>query len=163
MNPREIDSELIKKVKEKNDKLEEFFSVKKEEWTKKLEPIYEVLRVDLKNPSNLRVIIETQSDILSYRHTLNEHVSYFLNKISKAMTTLKTWRADKFIYYATGYGLKTNTSEKTILIDAHVAEWERGIELIQTHIEFLRDTSKNLESIQFAIKNMVSLIEYLGK
>ena len=53
--------------------------------------------------------------------------------------------------------------EKGILIDGHLAENERTMELIESHIQFLRDTVKNLESLGFAIKNMVELMNYLGK
>jgi hypothetical protein len=48
----------------------------------------------------------------------------------------KKIRQDKFVFYATGFGLKTNTGEKSILIDAHLAENDRNILLIENHIEF---------------------------
>lgn len=153
----------ISKMKEKNDKLEEYFKERREEWSKNLDPIFKVLQVDLKSPSNLRIVIETQTNILTYKQLVNEQVAYFLNRISKEMTNVKKLRQEKFVYYATGYSLKTNTGEKNILIDAHIAEWDRGIEIIQTHIDFLRDTGKTIESIAFSIKNMIELINYLGK
>ena len=52
--------------------------------------------------------------------------------------------------------------EKSILIDAHLAENDRAIELIESYITFLRDTNKNLESFGFTIKNMTELLNYLG-
>jgi hypothetical protein len=34
--------------------------------------------------------------------------------------------------------------------------------LIENHIEFLRNSSKNLESLGYTIKNIIELMNYLG-
>ena len=68
-----------------------------------------------------------------------------------------------FIFGETGFGIKTNLGEKGILIDGHLAENDRCIELIESYIEFLRDTVRNLESLGFSIKNMIELMNYLGR
>ena len=53
MNPySQEEVERINKVKETNDKLEEFFNDKRAEWNKTVEPLFKVLTVDLSNPSN---------------------------------------------------------------------------------------------------------------
>ena len=44
-NQEELDR--IKKIKETNDKLEEFFNDKRTEWNKIVEPLFKVLSVDL--------------------------------------------------------------------------------------------------------------------
>lgn len=155
--------ERINKVKETNDKLEEFFNGKRGEWNKNVEPLFKVLSTDLSNPSNSKFILEAQSIALSFRQQLNEQINFFLNKRSKETIKIKTIRQDKFIFYATGFGVKTNLGEKGILIDGHLAENDRTIELIESYIEFLRDTVKNLESLGFSIKNMIELLNYLGR
>lgn len=53
--------------------------------------------------------------------------------------------------------------EKAILIDAHIAENDRCIELIESYITFLRDSVKNLEAFGYSIKNMIELMNYLGR
>jgi threonine synthase len=155
--------ERINKVKDTNDKMEEFFNEKRAEWNKIVDPLFKVLALDLSNPSSSKSILEAQSLALSYRQQINEQINYFLNKRSKEITKVKKIRQDKFIFYATGFGIKTNLGEKSILIDAHLAENDRGIELIESYIEFLRDTVKNLESLSYSVKNMVELMNYLGK
>ena len=153
----------ITKVKETNDKLEEFFNGKRGEWNKTVEPLFKVLTVDLSNPSNSKQILEAQSLALTYRQQINEQINFFLNKRSKETTKIKKLRQDKFIFYATGFGIKTNLGEKGILIDGHIAENDRSLELIESYIEFLRDTVRNLESLGFSIKNMIELMNYLGR
>lgn len=153
----------ISKVKETNDKLEEFFNDKRSDWNKNVEPLFKVLSTDLSNPSNSKVILEAQSFALSFRQQINEQINFFLNKRSKETTKIKKIRQDKFVFYATGFGVKTNLGEKGILIDAHLAENDRCLELIESYIEFLRDTVRNLESLSYSIKNMIELLNYLGK
>ena len=160
-NQEEVDR--INKVKETNDKLEEFFNGKRGEWNKIVEPLFKVLTTDLSNPSNSKHILEAQSLALTHRQQINEQINFFLNKRSKETTKIKKLRQDKFIFYATGFGIKTNLGEKGILIDGHIAENDRSLELIESYIEFLRDTVRNLESLGFSIKNMIELMNYLGR
>lgn len=160
-NQEELDR--IQKARETNDKLEEFFNEKRAEWNKNVEPLFKVLTVDLSNPSNFKDILEAQSIALSYKQGINENINYFLNKRSRETTKIKKLRQDKFIFYATSFGVKTNMGEKTILIDAHIAENDRCLELIESYITFLRDTVKNLEAFGFTIKNMTELLNYLGR
>ena len=160
-NQEEVDR--INKVKETNDKLEEFFNGKRGEWNKTVEPLFKVLTVDLSNPSNSKEILNAQSLALTHRQQINEQVNFFLNKRSKEEVKNKKIRQDKFVFYATGFGLKTNMGEKSILIDAHLAENDRNILLIENHIEFLRNSSKNLESLGYTIKNIIELMNYLGR
>jgi hypothetical protein len=164
MNPytsEEVDR--IKKVKETNDKLEEFFNDKRVEWNKNIEPLFQTLKIDLSVPSNSKQLLDSQAIALTFRQQINEQINFFLNKRSKESTKVKRLKQDKFIFYATGFGIKTNLGEKGILIDGHLAENERSIELIESYIEFLRDSVRNLETFGFSIKNMIELMNYLGK
>jgi hypothetical protein len=153
----------ITKAKETNDKLEEYFNDKRSEWSKNVDPLFKSLSLDLANPANSKVILDTQAIALSYRQMLNEQINFFLNKRSREMTKIKKLKQDKFIFYATGFGVKTNMGEKGILIDGHLAENDRALEIIEAYISYMRDTVKNLESLGFAVKNMIELMNYLGK
>jgi hypothetical protein len=152
----------INKAKETNDKLEEFFNGKREEWTNNITPLFEVIKSNFTLESSIK-IMEVQSMALSYRQIINEQISFFLNKRSKEEVKIKKLKQDKFVFYATGFGLKTNLGEKGLLIDAHIAENDRNIQLIENYIEFLRSSSKNLESLGYTIKNIIDLMNYLGK
>jgi hypothetical protein len=152
----------INKLKDTNDKLEDFFKLKRDEWKKLIEPLFEVFKLEITTQTSKK-IMETQSLCLSYRQTLTEQISTFLDRRSKQDVKLKRIKQDKFIWYATSFGVKTNMGEKSLLIEAHVAEEQRNIELIENYIEFLRQTNKNLESLQFTIKNIIDLFNYLGR
>jgi tRNA(Ser,Leu) C12 N-acetylase TAN1 len=152
----------INKIKETNDKLEEFFNDKREEWTKAVDPLFDVIKSNFTLESFSKVV-DSQATSLSYRQKINEQISFFLNKRSKEEVKLKKVKQDKFMFYALGVGLKTSLGEKNTLIDAHISENERNIQLIENYIEFLRSTSKNLESLGYTIKNIIELMNYLGR
>lgn len=152
----------ISRLKETNDRLEDFFNNKREEWSKLITPLFEVLKFEITSKTSQQ-ILDTQSLCLTYRQSLNEQISVFLDKRSKQDVKLKRIKQDKFIWYATSFGIKTNMGEKTLLIEAHVSEEQRNVELIENYIEFLRQTNKNLESLQFTIKNIIELFNYLGR
>lgn len=154
--------ERINKIKETNDRLEQFFQDKRSEWNATIEPLYSILKFEI-NSETSKKIMETQALCLSYRQMITEQISVFLDKRSKQEVKLKRIKQDKFIWYATGFGIKTNMGEKTLLIEAHVAEEQRNIELIENYIEYLRQSNKNLESLQFTIKNIIDLFNYIGK
>lgn len=156
------EQDRITKARETNDKLEEFFNTKREEWNKNMDPLYISLK-DNFTIENSSKIIDIQSLALSYRQIINEQISFFLNKRSKEEVKLKKLKQDKFIFYATGFGLKTNMGEKSILIDAHIGENERNLQLIENYVEYLRSSSKNLESLGYTIKNIIELMNYLGR
>jgi hypothetical protein len=159
-NQEELDR--IQRIRETNDKLEDFFKNKRQEWKELIEPLFQVLKIEL-NSQTSKQIMEVQSTCLTYRQLLTEQISHFLDKRSRQDVKLKKIRQDKFIWYATSFGVKTNMGEKTLLIDAHVAEEQRNIELIENYVEFLRQSNKNLESLQFTIKNIIDLFNYLGR
>lgn len=159
-NQEELDR--ISRIRDTNDKLEDFFKNKRQEWKELIEPLFQVLKIEL-NSQTSKQIMEVQSTCLTYRQLLTEQISHFLDKRSRQDVKLKKIRQDKFIWYATSFGVKTNMGEKTLLIDAHVAEEQRNIELIENYIEFLRQSNKNLESLQFTIKNIIDLFNYLGR
>jgi hypothetical protein len=154
--------EKIQKLKDTNDRLEDFFNNKREEWSKMIQPLFDVLKFEITTKTSQQ-ILDTQALCLSYRQAITEQISIFLDKRSKQDVKLKRIKQDKFIWYATSFGVKTNMGEKTLLIEAHVSEETRNVELIENYIEFLRQTNKNLESLQFTIKNIIELFNYLGR
>jgi len=153
----------IQQVKESNDRLEDWLKEQRSECDVAVEPFFKILSIRFDNKDTVSKITETQAMALAYRQSLSEKINFFLNKRSKETVKYKKLKQDKFIFYATGFGIKTNLSEKSILIDAHLAENDRTLELIESHVEFLRDTVKSLETLSYAIKNMVDLMNYLSK
>ena len=70
----EEEIQRIEKVKETNDRLEEFFKKKREDWNKTINPLFGVLKLDL-NQSNIRNIMDSQASSLSFNQMLTEEIS----------------------------------------------------------------------------------------
>jgi hypothetical protein len=157
------DIESIDEKRKSNDRLEEFLKGKRDDWNKKVDNIFDTIKSDNMNSSEFKKVIDSQALALSYIQHLNDESSFFLNKMSKISTDVKLAKQEKFIFYSTGFGMKTNLGEKKILIDSHLSQQDRELELIETHIDFLRETVKNLQSFNFSVKNIVNLMDFLGK
>ena len=160
----EKEIERIDKIKQSNDKIEEYFDTQREEWNKKIEPLFDVIRNRL-TLDNSEKIYDSQAVALTFRQNINDQITFFLNKRSKEEVKYKKAKQDKFLFYSVGIGstLKTNSSEKATLMDAHLAESDRSIQLIESYIEYLRGCSKHLEGFGFTIKNMIELMNALGR
>ena len=157
------DLEQMKAKRESNNRLEEFLKGKRDEWNGNVDLVFATIKHNNLNASEFTKVIDSQAMALSYIQHLNDESSFFLNKMSKSSTSVKLAKQEKFLFYSTGFGIKTNLGEKKILIDAHVAENDREIELIETHIDYLRETVKNLQTFNFSVKNIISLMDFLGK
>jgi len=147
----------INNLKELNIKTEEYLSGKREKWNNKLNPLFN----KLKDPPD--ELIETQSLCLSYRQQLTEEISFFMNKLSKEIINYKNAKSDRFMFYATGFGLKTNLSEKSILIDSELSELQHNKELYESHLEFLRECKTSCDNVNWAIKNRIELFKIVER
>ena len=53
-SPEEVDR--INKIKETNDRLEEFFNGKRTEWSKNIDPLFEVLKFEINSQSSKKIM-----------------------------------------------------------------------------------------------------------
>jgi chromosome segregation ATPase len=162
MYPEEEENR-IKSLEEQNKKYELLFNRERKKWQDTLEPIFETIYGGNFNMNNSNKIVDAQAKVLSLRQKCNEQVSKYSQKLSKIKSENAELSQKKFLFYSTGFGLKTNLGEKKMLIDGHLRENNRTSNLIETHINFLRETLSTLESWGYSIKNVIQLIEYLGK
>tara|TARA_R110000772_G_scaffold55_6_gene321 strand:- start:636 stop:1148 length:513 start_codon:yes stop_codon:yes gene_type:complete len=146
-----------------NDGYDDFFSKKRTEWNDELDPHFKTIFQGNFTMNNSRIIVDAQANVLSLRQRCNDRIGYYSQKLAKAKSENSVISQQKYLFYSTGFGLKTNLGEKKLLIDGHMRENERGCNLIETHINFLRETLNTLESWGYAIKNVIQIIEYLGK
>jgi len=138
-----------------NDKTEELLKIQRSSWVGRVEPLLLTMK------DGIEELYEMQATALSYRHILGDEVNFYTTKLSKAIAEQKRIRKDKLINYTIKFQVKFNTSEKNICIDADTSEMERYIELLQMHIEFLRESVKTIDNLQFAVKNKIALLDYL--
>jgi len=146
---------LNQKYFDLNKKTEELLKLQRSQWVEKVDPLLETIK------DGIEEMYEMQATALSYRHIIGDEINFYTSKLSKAMSEQKRIRKDKLISYTLKFQVKLNTSEKNVCIDADTSEMERYIELLQMHIEFLRESVKTLDNLQFAVKNKIALLDYL--
>ena len=153
------DNKQVVTVNEKylkmNEQYEELLKNQRTEWLKKVEPLFETMK------DGIEELYEMQATALSYRHILGDEVNFYTTKLSKTIAEQKRIKKDKLINYILKFQVKLNTTEKNICIDADTSEMERYVELVQMHVEFLRESVKTIDNLQFAVKNKISLLDYL--
>jgi len=115
------------------------------------------IRVD-----DLKDIIDIQAEAISHRQTVIEEIRMYSVKIHKLVQKMKVLTKARFEFYATSYQVKTSGTEKLKLIEADLSDHQSFINELDEHVNFLRDTSKNLESINFSVKGRIELANILG-
>ena len=111
---------------------------------------------------HLKDITNVQAEAISYRQEIIEEVRTYSIKIYKLLQKVKTLNKSRFEFYATSYQVKTNGTEKVKLIDADLSEYQCFIDELDEHVTFLRETSKNLDNLNYAVKNRIEIANILG-
>ena len=159
--------ESIAKKQEYNDKMEDILLQLRGKWNDEVEPITAASKI-LYKIENAQTIVDLQATALSFRQRLNEEVTSYLQRLVKEDVKLKRATQEKMIWYALGkspLGLdkKFNATQMTAIYDAHMAENERSVKILQGHIEFLRTTTKVLTDFGYMVKNNIEFHNYLQK
>lgn len=141
--------DIIKKIE---DKLIE--SQKK--WAKIISTLKDKLYSDIKN------IVEIEAESISNIQILTDEITSYALKIARDMSRIKKLQKEKFEYYCVQYKIKTNASEKSKLIEADISTYTHKVNVYEIHVEYLKETKKNLDNIRWAIKNKLELYNQLG-
>ena len=146
----EIDyDEILEKLEKKLKKIEEIVSNKVKLLTGKIN-------------CELKETIDLSAEATSYRQYMADIRTDFYFKIYKEMPKLKQLKKSRFEYYSTKYPIKTNSTEKTKLIDADIAYHEAKMEFYQNHINYLSETVKTVDHVIYSVKNKIELYNATG-
>lgn len=111
--------------------------------------------------ADVRYVVDIQAEAISQRQSVIEEIKTYSVKIYKLVQKMKVLEKLKFEYYTTKYSVKTNSSEKTRLINADLSEHQVFINELDEHVNFLRETAKHLDSINYSAKNKIELSNIL--
>jgi hypothetical protein len=160
----EEEKEFIKKISEKNDRTDEFFENNRKKWNEELKPLTDTAFVPVLTQQYAKDLLERQLTALAYRQNINDEISFYLSKRSKEDIKLKKLKADKLVWYSIGSPLKASkfsAPQTTDLINAHTAEQQRSVDIIDSYIEYLRLSMKGLDSLSFNMKYIVEFFNAL--
>jgi hypothetical protein len=123
---------------------------------------YVIKDLSVRLPGDLKDVVEIQAEAISQRQNVVDEVNIYANNIHKLSQKMKVLTKERFEYYATSYQVKTSGTEKLRLIESDLSEYQLFINELDEHVTFLRDTSKNLDNVNYAIKNKIELANILG-
>lgn len=139
----------------------------RKEITKKMIESKKMWKATIKNlteklKGDVRFATDIQAEAISQRQNVVDEVNTYAVKIHKLVQKMKVLTKQKFEFYATSYQVKTSGTEKLRLIEADLSEYQLFINELDEYVNFLRDTSKNLESINYSVKGKIELANILG-
>jgi len=111
---------------------------------------------------DIKFAIDIQTEAISHRQSVVEEVKDYSVKIYKLVQKMKVLNKNRFEFYATSYQVKTSGAEKLRLIDSDLSTYQLFIDELDEHVNFLRETSKNLEAINYSVKNKIEVANILG-
>lgn len=121
-----------------------------------------IIKLSSKLKDDVKDIIDLQAEVISYRQLMIEDIKQIAYKVYKDLPKIKELRKKTFEFYTLSYNIKTNGTEKAKLMEADLAYYDYKIDIYNTHMEFLKETVKNLDNLNYAIKNKIELVNYLG-
>jgi len=159
--------ETIAKLKETNDRTEEFLNAERDKFNKEINQITQDAKVPY-NAENAQQIMDLQLHALTLRQHFNEQISFYLNKRIKENSKLKLATQEKLVWYAMGHS-KFNVNGKLTqgqisnVVDAHTTEVERSVKLLEVHVEFFRTSAKILSDLGYTVKNTIEYHNLLAR
>lgn len=105
-------------------------------------------------------VVSLQAETISVRQELSEQIKSMSYHLYKLMPKIKMFRKQRFEYYAGAQSpYATNSSERTKLIEWDLAVLDQKKDYLDIHIDYLRESLKNIDNINYAIKNKISLYQ----
>lgn len=141
---------------EKKEDLYKKISESKTRWTALVRTLSHKLKTN-----DLKDVYDIQADSISYRQEVVDEIHTYAIKIHRLVQKLKVLNKAKFEFYATSYPVKTSGTEKLRLIEYDMSEYQCFINELDEYVNFLRDTAKDFESINYSVKGRVEVENYL--
>ena len=100
-------------------------------------------------------LIDVTAEVTSQKVILGEERSQFYYQIYMLMPIIKVKEQESMEFYSTRCAIKLNGTEKSKMIEAEVSYYKAKVDLMQNYILFCTEMLKNIDNINYAIKNKV--------
>lgn len=114
------------------------------------------------NNCDPKKLIDIQAEIISQKQNITDEVRIYVVKVAKDLSKKKALFKPHYEFYKNKYPIKQSTGETAKLIESDLYLHERKLDVYAAYIEFLKESLKNLESLNFGVKNRIELINQYG-
>jgi len=136
-----------------SEKLSKRFTEEREQWKKTIADMSERLR-DIYSVGSLLTDLYSQRQVaLEYSHTLMSHLIR-LNKILRAK------KAERWLHYTQNYDLRLDKDPKNLMVDVDLGPIIEQKEMVENHLNYMRETVKTVDTICYGVKYRISLEEF---
>lgn len=109
---------------------------------------------DIYTVSDLLVDLYTQRQLaLEYSHTLMSH-------LVRINANLRSKRAAKWLHYTQNYDLRLDKDPKNLMIDVDLGPHILQKEMVENHLNYMRETVKTIDTMCYGVKYRISLEEF---
>lgn len=132
-------------------KLEERLRADREDWMVKIEDLIQMMRTVTK-------LSEAQVYMLSYRQILSDKMADFQYTIYRKNSDYEIFYKSKFMEYLSST-VKLNGGERDRIVKADLTAIRRQISILESHMDFYKESVKTLDHMAFAIRNRIKIEE----
>lgn len=130
-------------------KIDAYLNEQRQEWTTKIRELAKCFKsVDKLN--------QAMVEIPSYRQILVEQIAQLNIKIKQQQAKLAKTYKTKFVGYYE-YDYKLTDKQKESFIKADMSEESMILNLLETQMEFMRESVKTLDNMSWAVRNKVQI------
>lgn len=142
-----------KKENSSNESLTSRFSTEREDWREKIES-YSLRFRDIYQVGDLLTdLYSSRQIVVEYLHTLMSHMT----KINKVFREKKVERHE---FYTRNYDIRLDKDVKFEYVMNDIAIVSERRDLLQTHIDYFRETIKTIDTMCYGVKHRIALEEY---
>jgi len=112
--------------------------------------------------NKLDKVASLQVDLYSSRQILIERISKLYQYLALYSSVYKTQKKDLFIKYTVDSDIKLGQGEKNIMVEGDLADLQKKISLIEHHIDYYKESVKNIDSMLYGVRNKLQIEQFLS-
>jgi len=140
-------------IENQNEELKKELNEREKYWNETIENISKKL------VKPIQEMIQLQAEVISIRQILTEEIKSISYQIYKFKQKMKVYEKERLEFYLLGYVAKTSGGEKAKLIESDLSLYQYRLDIFDVHANFLRETQKDVDNVNFAIKNKITLFQ----
>lgn len=130
-------------------KLDSYLNSQRQEWTQKIRELAKCFK-------SIDKLNDAMVEIPSYRQILIEQIAQLNIKIKQQQSSLSKTYKTKFVSYYE-YDYKLNDKQKESFIKADMSEDSMILNLLETQMDFMRESVKTLDNMSWAVRNKLQM------
>lgn len=147
------EEKITQEASSKNESLNSRFATEREDWTNRVRSLSERLK-------SIFDLAELLTDLYSQRQIAGDYIHELVALGSRLNRVYRERKKERYLFYTQNYDLRLDKDPKALFIDVDLAELVERRELLQNHLDYMRETLRSIDTICYGVKHRISLEEY---